>query len=378
MNSVDLLDQLVRINSVNAFYPGGPGEAQCADRIEQFWRSHGIECWRQNVLPGRDNVIARIPGQDASKRLVLEAHMDTVSVEGMTIDPFDSKIVDGCMYGRGACDTKAGLASMMCAAVHAFRDPIPPPAEIWMAAVVDEEFSCQGVLRLCQGLTATAAVVAEPTEMRLVIASKGVLRWRIVSRGRSAHSSKVHLGFNAIHPMAKLLVAIENEHAHLDRLSHPLLGPSTANVGMISGGVQVNFVPDQCAIEIDRRLLPYENVDEVLASYQRIIDRVASAVPEARFEMESPILIDRGLDTSPDATIVQTAGRVLKQLGENPEPSGVAFGSDASKLMLAGVDSILFGPGSIDQAHAAVEYVEIEQVLRAEQFYYALIREFGK
>lgn len=323
-------------------------------------------------------MIARIPGLDPSKRLVLEAHMDTVSVEGMTIDPFDPKIIDGCMYGRGACDTKAGLAAMMCAAVSAFHDPTPPPAEIWVAAVVDEEYSCQGVLRLCQGLTASAAVVAEPTEMRLVIASKGVLRWRIVSHGRSAHSSKVHLGFNAIHPMAKLLVAIEEEHAQLDGLKHPLLGASTANVGMIAGGVQVNFVPDRCAIEIDRRLLPFEDVEEVLASYQRLIDRVASRLPGARFEMEAPMLIDRGLDTSPKADIVQTAGRVLGQLGENPEPSGVAFGSDASKLMLAGVDSILFGPGSIDQAHGAIEYVDIEQVLRAERFYYALIREFGK
>jgi len=323
-------------------------------------------------------VIARIPGLDPSKRLVLEAHMDTVSVEGMTIDPFDPKIIDGCMYGRGACDTKAGLAAMMCAAVSAFHDPTPPPAEIWVAAVVDEEYSCQGVLRLCQGLTASAAVVAEPTEMRLVIASKGVLRWRVVSHGRSAHSSKVHLGFNAIHPMAKLLVAIEEEHAQLDGLKHPLLGASTANVGMIAGGVQVNFVPDRCAIEIDRRLLPFEDVEEVLASYQRLIDRVASRLPGARFEMEAPMLIDRGLDTSPKADIVQTAGRVLGQLGENPEPSGVAFGSDASKLMLAGVDSILFGPGSIDQAHGAIEYVDIEQVLRAERFYYALIREFGE
>jgi len=378
MNSIELLDQLVRINSVNAFYPGGPGEAKCADRIEQYWRSLGIECWRQNVLPGRDNVIARIPGQDASKRLILEAHMDTVSVEGMTIDPFDPKIVDGCLYGRGACDTKAGLAAMMCAAARAHLDQTPPPAEIWMAAVVDEEFSCQGVLRLCRELTASAAVVAEPTEMRLVIASKGVLRWRIVSHGRSAHSSKVQLGFNAIHPMARLLLAIEDEHALLERFTHPLLGPSTANVGMISGGVQVNFVPDRCVIEIDRRLLPFENVDEVLASYQRILDRVASTVPGAHFELEPPMLIDRGLDTSPDSLIVQTAGRVLGRLGENTEPSGVAFGSDASKLMLSGVDSILFGPGSIDQAHGAVEYVELEQVSRAEQFYYVLIREFGK
>ncbi|MBM3967943.1 MAG: M20 family metallopeptidase, partial [Planctomycetes bacterium] len=251
-------------------------------------------------------------------------------------------------------------------------------AEIWMAAVVDEEFSCQGVLRLCEGLTASAAVVAEPTEMRLVIASKGVLRWRIVSYGRSAHSSKIHLGFNAIHPMARLLIAIEEEHSQLGRLAHPLLGASTANVGMIAGGVQVNFVPDQCAIEIDRRLLPFENVEDVLASYQRRIDCVASAIPGARLEMEKPMLIDRGLDTSPNARIVQAAGRVLRHMGENPEPSGVAFGSDASKLMLAGVDSILFGPGSIDQAHGAVEYVELEQVQRAEQFYYTLIREFGE
>ena len=119
INPVAILEDLVRINSVNAFYRGGPGEARLAGYIQAFWESMGIECWRQEVLPATDriasrsNVIARLPGMSSDRRLLLEAHMDTVSVEGMTISPFAPEIREGRLYGRGACDTKAGLACMM-------------------------------------------------------------------------------------------------------------------------------------------------------------------------------------------------------------------------------------------------------------------------
>ncbi len=180
-----LLADLVRINSVNSFYEGGPGEAEIANFIENHFRSAGVETWRQNVLPGRDNVIACLPGKDRSRRLVFEAHMDTVSVQGMTIPPFEPTVVDNRMYGRGSCDTKAGLAGMMHALVDLHQRGQPPGCDIWMAAVVDEEYSFRGALKLCEGLQAVGAVVAEPTGLRNVVASKGSpalahdLSWRI-------------------------------------------------------------------------------------------------------------------------------------------------------------------------------------------------------
>ncbi|MFN7731251.1 MAG: M20 family metallopeptidase [Pirellula sp.] len=376
MDPLETLRDLVRINSVNAFYEGGPGEAHCARYVADFWNRHGIEHWAQAVLPGRSNVIARLPGKDSSRRWILEAHMDTVSTQGMTIDPFDPRIEDGKLYGRGACDTKAGLAGMMCAMVRARREGSLPRCDVWMAAVVDEEHSCHGILRLVDGLQASAAIVAEPTELKAVVACKGVLRWRIRVRGRSAHSSKPHLGASAIHGMAKLIVQWEADRPTLSPMEHPLLGQATANIGTIQGGVQINFVPDACVIQIDRRLLPSESSERVYAAYQQWLDALAPKLPDVSLEMEPPMLVDPGLETDIDTPIVSHAMRILQQMRLDPQPVGVAFGSDASKLHQAGIPSIVFGPGSIDRAHTAVEYVEVEQVQTACEFYHSMLKEF--
>src|SRR4051812_34515125 len=273
------LAELVRINSVNSSYEGGPGEGEIATWVRRFFESRGIEVWEQEVFPNRPNVIARLPGRDPSRCVILEAHTDTVSVQGMTIPPFEPRIAEGKMYGRGSCDTKAGLAGMMHALASLHEEALQPPCDVILAAVVDEEFSYRGVVKLCETLSsstfhAIAALVAEPTNLRAVIASKGVLRWRIIVRGRAAHSSKPHLGVNAISHMARIVLALEADHQCLAAREHPLLGPATCNVGVIRGGVQVNFVPDECAIEIDRRLLPGERAADVLAHYQSLLDAV--------------------------------------------------------------------------------------------------------
>lgn len=370
------LADLVRINSVNPAYEGGVSESAMVDYIRRFFCERGVETWEQEVFPGRPNLIARIPGRDSRRRVVLEAHTDTVSVKGMAIPPFEPSVSEGRLYGRGSCDTKAGLAGMMHALASLKADGITPPCEVWLAAVVDEEHSFRGVTALCQGLLGDAAIVAEPTEMRLVIASKGVLRWRIHAQGRAAHSSKPQLGVNAIAHMARLVLALEADHAQLASRPHPLLGPATCNVGVIHGGVQVNFVPDTCCIEIDRRLLPGETSGEVLAHYQALLDGLSQRHPGFAARMEAPMLVDEALSTSPESAPCQTAAAVLRDLGLNPDPCGVPFGSDASKLSRQGLPSVIFGPGSIDRAHAAVEYVEVDQVHQAYEFYRAFIRRF--
>ena len=380
----ETLADLIRINSVNAFYEGGPGEADVARYVERFFLEREIETWRQSVLEShgtieaRSNVIARIPGHDSSRRIVLEAHMDTVSVQGMTIPPFEPKVHNGRMYGRGACDTKAGLAAMMHVLAHIQTSPIKPPCDVLLAAVVDEEYSFRGVTRLCEDLKAEAAIVAEPTDLRVAIASKGVLRWRILATGKAAHSSKSHLGINAIYHMARVVLAIEQDHAALARDPHPLLGPASCNVGKIAGGVQVNFVPDGCVIEIDRRLLPSESVSDVWIHYEQILDGLKVIVPELDVRMEQPFLVDAAWMVDPSSSIVGVARHVSSELGLEDEPIGVPFGSDASKFGRAGIPTIIFGPGSIDQAHAAVEYIELKQVEQAFEFYRECSMEFGK
>lgn len=370
------LADLIRINSINSFYPGGPGEAELANYVEAFFKRLGVRTWRQEVFPGRENVIACIPGARSDRRVILEAHMDTASITGMTIPPFEPTIDNGRMYGRGSCDTKAGLAAMMHAVADLQQSGTRPPCEIWLAAVVDEEFSFRGVVKLCEDIGGAAAIVAEPTDLRAVIASKGVLRWRMISSGVAAHSSKTHLGVNAIHHMARVLLALEHDQQRLARTSHPLLGSATCNVGRIEGGVQVNFVPDRCMIEIDRRMLPHETASTVLKEYQALLDEIARTDPTFAVVMEEPMLVDGALDTSPQSDVARVSSQVLAEMGLNAEPAGVPFGSDASKLAASGVPSIVFGPGSIDQAHAAVEYVDLGQVEQAREFYRRFISRF--
>jgi acetylornithine deacetylase len=364
-----ILADLVRINSVNSSYEGGPGEREIAAWVRRFFEEQGIQVWEQDVLPNRPNVIARLPGRDPTRRVILEAHTDTVSVKGMTIPPFEPRVEGGRLYGRGSCDTKAGLAAMMQTLASLHAEGLQPACEVWLAAVVDEEYSYRGVVKLCEGLTAHAAIVAEPTGLRAVIACKGVLRWRIVVRGRAAHSSKPHLGINAVSHMARIVLALEQEHERLAAQAHPLLGPATLNVGVIQGGVQVNFVPDQCAIEIDRRMLPGETTAAVLAHYQALLDELRQQHPTFDAVMETPLLTDEAMETADDSAPARLAGEVLTHMGLDGAVCGVPFSCDASKLSRQGVPSLIFGPGSIDQAHAAAEYIDLDQVDRAVEFY---------
>jgi acetylornithine deacetylase/succinyl-diaminopimelate desuccinylase family protein len=373
---LDTLADLIRINSINPAYASGHPEAGIVAYIRQFFRDRGIETWEQEVFPNRPNLIAKLPGRDPNKRVVFEAHTDTASVIGMSIPPFEPTISGGRMHGRGSCDTKAGLAAMMHALASIKRDALVPPCEIWLAAAADEEHSFRGVVKLCEGLAADAAVVSEPTEMRAVIASKGVLRWKIHTRGKSAHSSKPHLGVNAINHMARVILALEEDAERLRNSNHPLVGHATCNVGVIAGGVQVNFVPDACAIEVDRRLLPGESVSKVLEYYAGLLANLQAMLPSFEAVMDPPMVVDEPLETSEHALPARLASAILKDLGLDPNLAGVPFGSDASKLSRQGIPSVLIGPGSIDQAHAAVEYVECDQVMKAFELYRRFMLQF--
>ncbi|EMI16406.1 acetylornithine deacetylase or succinyl- diaminopimelate desuccinylase [Rhodopirellula maiorica SM1] len=393
---LDTLADLVRINSVNPNYEAGVPEAEIADFVEQFFATRGIETWRQLVYPDRPNVIARVPGRDPQRRIVLEAHMDTVSTIGMTIDPWTPEIRDGKMYGRGACDTKGGMAAMMHAVAQLAADEITPECDVLFAATIDEEFSYRGVVALCNSLdpgdvdprilshetspqnpwTAEAAIVAEPTDLKAVIASKGLVRWKIETRGKAAHSAKPHLGVNAIEHMAHVITAIQQDTLRLSQQKHPLLGPATCNIGVIRGGVQINFVPDRCEIEIDRRLLPGETRETVLEHYQQLVDSVADEHPSMDVVMHPPMLSDRPLETDADSPAVKTMANVLREMGMDADLIGVPFCSDASKFGAIGIPSMILGPGSIDQAHAAVEYIECSQVIQAAEIYRRFLVEF--
>jgi acetylornithine deacetylase/succinyl-diaminopimelate desuccinylase family protein len=369
------LSDLVRINSVNPAYAGGRPEGEIQEYVKEFFISNGLDASVQPVMPGRDNIVARLKGRNGLPPIVFEAHSDTAGIEGMDT-PFNPEIRDGRMYGRGTCDTKAGLAAMMWAVADLRKSGIVPKSEVWVVSAVDEEHSYQGVLKLRENLKAAAAVVAEPTEMRLVVASKGCVRARIRVFGRAAHSSKPELGVNAITQMARVLQELENECVRLATRRHLFVGSPTMSVGLIEGGTQVNMVPAACTIVFDRRLIPGEDPDAAVAEYREMLRKLQAGHSNLKIEMEEPMMKDWPLDTPVSSSIVECVSEILRVSSMESAPCGVPFGSDASKLAQVNIPSIILGPGSIDHAHAADEHVELEQVEKAFEVYRKIMLEF--
>jgi acetylornithine deacetylase len=304
--------------------------------------------------------------------------MDTASELGMSIQPFQPLRKNGLMYGRGSCDTKAGLAAMM----HAFKAVsdagLQPRVSAVLLAAADEEYAFGGIVKFLEaGVNAEGAVVAEPTALETVTASKGILRWRIRTHGRAAHSSKPHLGINAITKMSKFMVALDDKLLrNYPMRQHSLLGSPTLVVGTIHGGIQVNQVPESCSIEVDCRLLPGETQQTVWKELSGLISELQVDDPELKLEMEPPVLEDLAMETPASAKVVQVARSVSQKLRGTSSLVGVPYGSDASKLSREGIPSIILGPGSIDRAHAAEEYVELDQVALAAEIYARIILEF--
>lgn len=368
---VTVLADLISIKSVNPKFEADSSEREIAYYIREFFQRNKIPCELQEVLPGRYNVVATLKGSNPGRFLLFEAHTDTVSTKGMTIDPFRPVVTNGLMYGRGSCDTKAGLAAMLYAMKRVNDAGIQPATSILLAATVDEEYGFRGVSHLTRsGMTASGAIVSEPTDLHVIAAHKGCLRWRIITRGRAAHSSQAHLGVNAISKMAAIIQAIDGELARkYQQKKHPLVGVPTVSVGVIEGGTQVNMVPDRCVIEIDRRMIPGETAESVWNEFTEHLKELKAADPDCDAIMEEPTLEDFALETANDQRIVHTACEACRSVLGETEVGGVPYCTDASKLSRAGIPSVVLGPGSIDQAHTASEFVRIDQVAKAAEIY---------
>jgi acetylornithine deacetylase len=340
--------------------------------LEDFFRGLGVPFERQTVAPLRDNIVARCDLPGARRTLVFEAHQDTVPTDHMTIDPFGAKIDGGRLYGRGACDIKGGLAAMLAAFARVVRERPAGACNLVMACAVDEEFTFLGVQELVKrGLRADMAVVAEPTQLQIVHAHKGIVRWHLSTSGRSCHSSSPEQGVNAVYRMGRVLVALEQ---YADRLraarSDPLLGPPTLSVGRIEGGTSVNTVPDRCRIEIDRRLIPGEDplaaVDEVAAFLR---DEARLDFP---FECHPPWMSKLALNPAGSEELVGLLGQAIDTVVGQHRVMPVPYGTDASTLAESGIPSVVFGPGDIAQAHTCDEWVDLGEVERASEVLYRL------
>jgi acetylornithine deacetylase len=303
--------------------------------------------------------------------------MDTVGLGSMQ-NPLQPIERDGKLFGRGSVDNKACLAGMLWALEEAAARKMELPCDVVLAATVDEEHRFLGVLRLLEaGLHFDGAVVGEATQMQIVVAHKGVCRFAVQTHGRAAHSSLPHEGDSAISQMRKVLDFIADEiEPELSEHNHPLCGAPTIVVGTINGGTQINIVPERCEIQVDRRVIPGENSRAVLQDFEKRL-REFTKDSGVKFSIHE-LLLDNPLDTASGELIVREAQKVAAQLGFSTEIFGVPYGSDASKLQSLGdIPTIVFGPGSIAQAHTTEEFVPIAEVQQAAAFYLRLMQNFG-
>ena len=377
---LQLLRDMIAIPSVNPMRAnsGESVEKGMANFIETVLARAGIDCNRQQVTEGRDNVIGIVHSTGSDRNgLMLNSHMDTVPVDNMSIKPFDPVIENGCVFGRGSCDAKASLAAMLTAVID-YANQSDRPAPVVFAAMADEEFGFSGSWKLIEhSWPVSACIVGEPTQLRRVIAHKGIVRWRINVHGLSAHGATPELGRNAVYDAARVALALEEYARQMaEQQPHSLLGHSTLNIGKISGGQAVNIVPDKCVFELECRLLPAADGHQVLHDCEQFVrERLDGAI---HFDFEAPYLIDPPLETAPGAPVVGLLARAQQEeLGSEKELDGANYGTDGSKLSRAGILTVVCGPGNIAQAHTANEFVEIEQVELASRMYKRLLANWG-
>ncbi len=372
----ETLQSLVRINSVNPAV-GGPagGEREVVEKADAFLAKLNIPATQEDVYPGRPNLMAMIEGDNPNRTLAFITHTDTVSVAGMSIDPFGGEIRDGRIWSRGATDAKGQVAAMLHAMAALAASGRKPPVNVQLVLTIDEEMGFSGVKHLVKGgYRADAVVIGEPTDLSVVVAHKGTQRWWIELAGKSAHSAKPHLGVNAIHRAASLVTEIQEIYTEeLKRRQHPLLGSPTVNVSKIEGGTQVNLVPGATRLLIDRRVLPGETRASVIAEFETMFARIKAKFPDFSAKQEDALMIDPPLETAPDHPLVKTALSIAKKTGRCAQPLGVPYGTDGSKLSEVGIPTVVIGPGSIDQAHTADEFIEIQELTAGARFYFDLM-----
>jgi acetylornithine deacetylase len=372
-----LLRDLVALPSVNPMGRPLQGpeyyEHRVSAYLEDFCRGLGVPYERQIVAPLRDNIVARCDVPGARQTVLFEAHQDTVPTDNMIIEPFAARVEGGRLYGRGACDIKGGMAAMLAAFARLVRERPRGTCNVVLACTVDEEHTFLGVQRLVRdhGL-ADMAVVAEPTQLQVVNAHKGLARWHVFTTGRSCHSSSPEKGENAIYGMGRLLGSIEEYARSLAALPpDPVLGPRTLSVGRIDGGTSVNTVPDRCRIEVDRRLIPGETPQGALDQFRAWLrQRLGDSFPFTCSELtlRAPALAAQGSEE-----LAERLGRAIDAVRGTHRVHSVPYGTDASTIAEAGVPAVVFGPGDIAQAHTCDEWVSLDEVAQASDILYRLV-----
>ena len=371
----DLMD-MVRTPSVNPFegeMPVPAPEEAMAQLYETKLAELGLEVHSTPVSQGRRNVWGRLKGSGGGPTIMLAGHMDTVGVEGYD-GPFQPFIEDGKMHGRGACDMKAGLAAYLevVRQLKAAGDTLN--GDLILAAVVDEEHAMTGSDHFgLNGPKIDHAIIAEPSELAICPVHKGQMCFGLRTKGVSVHSSLPHKGINAVNHMCRVVVALEEYAAELTtRTPHPMAGYPTLNIGTIRGGNSVSSVADWCTIDIDRRTIPGEDHEAVMAEIQAVVATVAANIPDMDYEFITADLDVPALGTPNSAPTVQALeAATAAVLGTSAEIRSFSGSTDAPNFRC---EAVICGPGALAQCHSLNEWVEIKQIEQAVEIYLHAIR----
>jgi acetylornithine deacetylase len=364
---IEQTQAMVRINSINLDLElGAVGEVEMADYIADALTDIGIEPIIYEVEAGRSNVIGVLKGGGTGKSLLLNAHLDTVGVTGMT-DPFSGDIRDGKLYGRGSYDMKASLAAMLTVMKGFVDTDIQLAGDLLFTAVIDEEYGSKGTEHLVQQVTADAAILTEPTNLRICCAHRGFAWIEIITTGRAAHGARHLEGIDANMHMGRILVEIEKlSQDLLQGESHSLLGTASIHVPLIQGGTSQSVYSAKCRIELERRLLPDDNLDDVTAQIQAIVDKLSTQ--DSTFNATVNTFFSRNpYEIDPSAEIVQVVKQSTQAiLSVDPEIYGELWWMDSALLADAGMETVIIGPTG-DGIHADVEWVDMESVMQLAQ-----------
>lgn len=365
---VEICRDLVRAPSENP--PGN--EEEVAVVAERWLKQLGLRAERVQAAPGRVSVVSEW-GSDGGRVLLFNGHYDVVPApdpDGWPYPPFSGTVADGRLYGRGSTDMKAGIAACLAAVSGLQRAGLRPQGKLALQFVADEEaLGFLGAKYLvdngyCDGID--ECVVGEPTALNLVTSERGALWFRIVTEGVSAHGSTPRLGVNAIEHMSRVVLAVSSMRF---RKLHEVLGAPTVNVGTIRGGSKVNMVADHCEIEIDRRTLPGETQDEVVAEFDAVLEQVRAEVPG----LNARVAVDNwaeACETPADTSMVGLLAQARDAMGAQGSEMGYSGATDARYIInQAGVPSVIFGPGDVMLAHTTGEYVDVEQLVTGARIY---------
>ncbi len=379
--SLDILFELIRIESVNpALVSGGAGEQAIAEHLSGLLKSEGIRCELQPVAPGRFNVSAAVQGSSPGPRMLLNGHLDTVSIAGMK-HPLVPVLKEGRVYGRGAQDMKGGLAAAVAALLALSRHRKDWKGEVVLAAVADEEDLSLGTSWFLEHWPRDRpfdlALVLEPTDLQVATAHKGFAWVEVTTCGKAAHGSRPADGLDAIRLMGQVL-------GHLDRLDrdlqsrplHHLLGSGSLHASLIRGGRQWSSYPDRCHLKYERRTVPPETRATVESEFRRILRECRQQ--DGRFRGEAALVCAREpFEADPDQDVLQRFyGTAKSQRPRHVRWGSVSFWTDAALLAAADIPTLVFGPRGAG-LHSLEEYVVAEDLSDCAEIIYRFVTRAG-